>query len=101
MVPQPEPWVLPEGPGPPHPALRLRSARSALHLAATLERPAEGQFVRVFEVAAHRQTTGDPGDREPHGLQEAGQVHGRGLTLEVGIVQRITSLMPSSSTLTS
>ena len=48
-----------------------------------------------------RQTAGDPGDGESHGLQQAGQVHGGGLTLEVGIGAEDHLGDPSASTRTS
>ncbi|MDQ1427647.1 MAG: hypothetical protein QOK39_1123, partial [Acidimicrobiaceae bacterium] len=38
--------------------------KQSRQLAAALERPAEGQFVGIFEVAAHGEAAGNP--RDPH-----------------------------------
>src|SRR5665213_716668 len=62
-----------------------RSCASGVHLGRALEGPAEGQLVGVLEVTAHRQSAGDPGNGQPQGLEEPGEVHGRGLALEVGV----------------
>ena len=79
-----------------------RPARLGLDLAAALRGPGPGSARRRTRG---RRPTGRPlairVTGEPHRLQQAGQVHGGGLALEVGLVQRITSVMPSSSTRTS
>ena len=54
-------------------------------LAPALERPAERQLVGVLEVAPDRQPAGDPGHPDPEGREQPGEVHGGGLTLEVGV----------------
>src|SRR4029450_11290417 len=55
------------------------------HLAAAGEGAAQGDLVGVFEVAADGEATGDAGDPDAEGGQEAGQVHGGGLALDVGV----------------
>ena len=56
-----------------------------LDLAATLERPAEGDLVGVLEVSTYRQSTRQPRHAQPERLQHPCDV-GRGrLALEVGV----------------
>src|SRR5918996_1852528 len=52
---------------------------------AALQRAAEGDLVRVLEVASHRKPAGEPGHMDPGGSEEAGQVHGGRLALDVGV----------------
>src|SRR5690625_2320595 len=53
--------------------------------AASLEGAPEGDLVGVFQVAAHGQARGEPGDRHAHAAQHSGEVGGGGLPLDVGI----------------
>src|SRR5688572_25397146 len=56
-----------------------------VHLATTLKRPAERELVGVLQVAPDREPGRDAGDLQPERLQQPGQVHGRGLALDVGV----------------
>src|SRR4030095_1678744 len=53
------------------------------HLPAAGEAAAQGGLVGVLEVAADGEAAGDAGDPDAEGVEEAGQVHGRGLALDV------------------
>src|SRR2546421_155512 len=57
----------------------------ALDLAATLQRSAKREFVRVLEIAAHGQPAGDAGDLQTQRLQQPGEVERRRLTLDVRV----------------
>ena len=58
---------------------------TGIDLAASLQSPTEGQLVGVLEVAAHRETAGDPRHLHRQRLEQRRQVHGRGVTLDVGV----------------
>src|SRR6202011_83739 len=59
--------------------------RSGLDVAASLQRPAQGQLVGILEVSANRETTGDPGYLDPERPQKAGEIHRGGIALDVGV----------------
>src|SRR5450759_1737324 len=48
----------------------------------TLQGSDQRHFVRVFEIAAHGQATGNAGDAADVGFQPLGQIHGSSLALE-------------------
>ena len=64
-------------------AAPLQQLRSGV--AAALEGAAQGDFVGVFEVPAHRQAGRQPGHGDADGLEHPCQVGGRGLALKVGV----------------
>src|SRR5215218_9793004 len=68
---------------------------SRVDRAPTFQRSPERELVGVLEVAADRQTRSDTGDREPERLQHARQVHRSDLASVLGLVQTITSWIPS------
>src|SRR5512132_2358721 len=55
------------------------------HLAAAGEGAAQGHLVGVLEVAADGEAAGAAGDPDAEGGEEAGQVQGGGLALDVGV----------------
>src|SRR6478735_12559331 len=58
---------------------------SGVDAAAALEGTAESHLVGVLEVAAHGQPRGEPRHRDTDVAQQAGEVRGRGLALEVRV----------------
>src|SRR5450759_2017284 len=54
----------------------------ASNCAPTLQSSDKRHLVRVFEIAAHGQATGNAGDAADVGFQPLGQIHGSGLALE-------------------
>src|SRR5690242_7000297 len=48
-----------------------------LQLLAVLQRPRQGEVVRILQVTAHGQPAGQAGDAHAEGLQKARNVHGR------------------------
>src|SRR5918996_2557514 len=73
-------WVLIVGP-----AGRPDPPGGPLHLAAALEGLAQGDLVRVLEVAPDREAACQAGNPDPQGLEQPGDVHGGGVPLEVGV----------------
>src|SRR2546423_2900764 len=63
------------------------SDRSKLRVdfAATFERAPERDLVRVLEVAAHGEPTGDTGHAEPQRLEQPGEVHRRRFAFDVRV----------------
>ena len=59
--------------------------RRRSHLAPAGERAAERHLVGVLDVAAHRHAEGEAGDPHPPGLEQAGEVEGGRLPLDVGV----------------
>src|ERR671915_1200092 len=60
-------------------------ACSPLHVAAALEGLAQGDLIGVLEVAADGQPGGQPGHPNTQRLQEAGDVHRRGVPFQVRV----------------
>src|SRR5262245_8873574 len=63
---------------------RAAGARTSV-VPAALERAAQRQVVYPFQVAPGGKALSQPGHRHVHVLEEAGQVDGGGLALDVGV----------------
>ena len=68
-----------------HSARALELTPSGVDLSPSFEGPTEGQLVGVLEVSPDREPARDAGDGQAQRLEQSGDVHGGGLTFEIGV----------------
>ena len=65
--------------------MHLSAQGKGSHLGAPFDGAVERRVVRKLQIGAHGDPVGKPSDANVEGLEQLGNVHGRGLPLRVGV----------------